>query len=650
MTMELGINYFIYTCFLLSTTTALLSIFAYLYAPKSKLRSNLIIFCATVCAWSTGWIFWLKAKNFEDAMLYQRLFSLAALGIAITTFNFVTTLTQTKIPKWVNVTNLVAITIFAFLGSFTNLIVSTLEPLGPIPFYPRSGPLLPLLIAWTGALITPAFYFLYKTVQSKTTAQHRQQCKWVLVGLFISWLTGLTTYIGFYDINFPPWAHILCVFYPITFTYALVKHKMLDVEVVLRKTVVFSGVFVTTAFFISIVNFTLPKVFSTFGFNGNPYWTNVATFFASFYLLREVREKLVQLTDRYLFQKPVDYPTLMTNIAKNGFRMNNSQRLVELLVGEIKNGLRLKGTAIYLKNEKSGIYEPKVKLGNIKTPQSEALDSELINFLNLSQHGFGLNLHPPSKRVPDNCAKKLKEMNAEVCIPLMNFHNLQGFILLGEKQSDEIFDSDDFDQLVPLGKMISVSVSNTMLNEELEVAKKHVEAARFDSLTGALVRAAFEEKYEMESLRARHFGGKYSILMIDLDHFKNKNDTYGHQAGDAILKESALRIASCLRNSDFFGRYGGEEFIAFLQGADQNVAKIVAERIRKSLADTTIIHDNQKITQTASIGLAVFPDHGAGLNQLTKIADECLYSAKNSGRNRVISPNENQNKNKALAS
>lgn len=648
--MGLGINYFVYTCVLLSTTSALLGIFAYFYAPKSDLKNNLVFFCASVCAWSVGWIFWLQAKNIEDAMLYQRLFSLAALAIVITTFNFVTTLTQTRIPKWVKVTNWIAIAVFAVLGSFTNLIVSTLEPLGPIPFYPRSGPLLPLLIAWTGALITPSFYFLYKTVQSKTTAQHKQQCKWVLVGLFISWLTGLTAYIGFYGIAFPPWAHILCVIYPFTFTYALVKHKMLDVEVVLRKTVVFSGLFAATAFFISFVNFTLPKVFSALGFTGNPYWTNVATFFASFYLLRRVREKLVQWTDRYLFQKPVDYPTLMTNIAKDGFRMNNSQRLVELLVGEIKNGLRLKGSAIYLKNDKKGIYEPKAKLGNINDSEGEAINSDLISFLDSSQHGFGLNLHPPSKRVPESCAKKLKSMNAEVCIPLMNFHDLQGFILLGEKQSDEVFDSDDFDQLVPLGKMISVSVSNTMLNEELDIAKKHVEAARFDGLTGALIRAAFEEKHEMESLRARHFGGKYSILMIDLDHFKKKNDTYGHQAGDAILKESAARIAACLRGSDFLGRYGGEEFIAFLQGADRSVAKVVAERIRKALADSPIDYDGQKITQTASLGIAVFPDHGTGLPQLTKIADECLYSAKNAGRNCVISPEESSDESKPLAS
>jgi diguanylate cyclase (GGDEF)-like protein len=124
--------------------------------------------------------------------------------------------------------------------------------------------------------------------------------------------------------------------------------------------------------------------------------------------------------------------------------------------------------------------------------------------------------------------------------------------------------------------------------------------------------------------------------MTDLDHFKAKNDNYGHQAGDAILAEAAKRMKASLRQQDIIGRYGGEEFIIFLSGASRAEALEVGERIRKRVDQSPVNVKGQQLVQTVSVGIACFPDDGQTTESLIHRADSCLYVAKKGGRNMVV--------------
>ena len=125
-------------------------------------------------------------------------------------------------------------------------------------------------------------------------------------------------------------------------------------------------------------------------------------------------------------------------------------------------------------------------------------------------------------------------------------------------------------------------------------------------------------------------------MLIDLDHFKPINDTYGHEAGDTVLKEISLRFKSTLRKTDLLSRWGGDEFLICLSGTPETIrqeARTVAEKILGLLGEEINLGDGQSATVGASIGIALSPDHGTDLRSLIKIADITMYRIKNQGKN-----------------
>lgn len=170
---------------------------------------------------------------------------------------------------------------------------------------------------------------------------------------------------------------------------------------------------------------------------------------------------------------------------------------------------------------------------------------------------------------------------------------------------------------------------------ELELAQKIYEGATRDALTGALNRRSFFELLEREFSSARRQRAPLSLAMVDVDHFKSVNDTYGHPAGDAVLQQLAERLRENLRIEDAMGRYGGEEFALLLRHTGLDGALLVAERIRLKVAETPFSLADRNLPVTVSIGVATWT---AGEQEhLLRLADEALYEAKESGRNCVRS-------------
>ncbi len=143
------------------------------------------------------------------------------------------------------------------------------------------------------------------------------------------------------------------------------------------------------------------------------------------------------------------------------------------------------------------------------------------------------------------------------------------------------------------------------------------------------------ETLEENSLIARETGKPLTLMFIDLDRFKSVNDTYGHDAGDHVLKEVCQTIKTAIRDSDTFGRYGGEEFCILLPGSDLTEACEVAERVRATVEQTPIYYGEQMIPVTVSIGVAAFTDDMDSIEDLIKLADEMVYLSKANGRNQV---------------
>jgi diguanylate cyclase (GGDEF)-like protein len=181
--------------------------------------------------------------------------------------------------------------------------------------------------------------------------------------------------------------------------------------------------------------------------------------------------------------------------------------------------------------------------------------------------------------------------------------------------------------LAPVTLPLIVVLRRSALVRQLQVQ------ATLDAKTGLLNAAAWRQEAEREIANSERVGASISVLMIDLDHFKQLNDKHGHQAGDVALKQVGDCLVDALRAKDIVGRFGGEEFIALLPAADDVVATNVAERLRQRISALELPHGG---AVTASIGVGTGAEEH-GLDQLITVADRALYAAKSAGRNQVRS-------------
>ena len=160
--------------------------------------------------------------------------------------------------------------------------------------------------------------------------------------------------------------------------------------------------------------------------------------------------------------------------------------------------------------------------------------------------------------------------------------------------------------------------------------------AIYDPLTGAFNKRYFAERIDQEVAFARRHRQPLSLLILDIDHFKTINDTYGHHIGDEVLQQLAQHISTTLRAEDIFSRFGGEEFVVLMRDTTADEALVVAERLRVGVEALRILANGQCIQLTISLGLATTAiGHQCSSMDLFSRADKLLYMAKNSGRNRI---------------
>jgi two-component system cell cycle response regulator len=178
-----------------------------------------------------------------------------------------------------------------------------------------------------------------------------------------------------------------------------------------------------------------------------------------------------------------------------------------------------------------------------------------------------------------------------------------------------------------------------MLERSLRDANTQIERLSVtDPLLGIFNRRYLHERLPQEAARARRYGTSLSLVMADLDHFKSINDSYGHQAGDAVLQHSVSVARSALRKSDWMARYGGEEFVIVLPETHLQGAYAVAERMRRLCAETPIVLPTGQVVVTASFGVASLddtPSSSEDADSLLREADKALYESKRTGRNKV---------------
>jgi two-component system cell cycle response regulator len=224
-------------------------------------------------------------------------------------------------------------------------------------------------------------------------------------------------------------------------------------------------------------------------------------------------------------------------------------------------------------------------------------------------------------------AENYKTNNCAI-VPLVCQDRVVGVLNLADKLNGTRFDSGDIALIELFSQLIGASIGNVKLFEKIQ------RQATTDGLTGLVNHKTFYEILEKELWRLKRYGGRISLIMVDVDNLKRINDVYGHRAGDKAIREISRRIKGCVRQIDTAARYGGDEFAVILLNTSLQEATVVAQRMVNAVASSPTTWNKEEIPLSVSVGLGQY-DAESTPEDITSRSDQALYAAKQAGKNRV---------------
>jgi diguanylate cyclase (GGDEF)-like protein len=260
-------------------------------------------------------------------------------------------------------------------------------------------------------------------------------------------------------------------------------------------------------------------------------------------------------------------------------------------------------------------------------PEKDAFYTKETYFDIIVKNKQLLHLSRPDKK-KDVYPFKRNETKTFLGIPIITEEEVTGVLAITSNEYDAI-SSYHVHLLTTIADQAAMSINNAQLHRQVEML------AITDGLTGLFNHKHFQERLNQEFQRIQRIPQPLSLLLIDIDFFKKINDTYGHPAGDMVLKKLAQILKKTLRGIDIIARYGGEEFAAVLMGTDRGGARKMAERLRSKVMENTFQTDEGAINITLSIGVATHPHDAETKDEIISRADQALYYAKEHGRNQV---------------
>jgi len=322
-------------------------------------------------------------------------------------------------------------------------------------------------------------------------------------------------------------------------------------------------------------------------------------------------------------QKLIEEVENLSTFREIGLAINsitNFNQMLHVIMGVVLNKLGVKKIIIYFKDEEELELKARIGREGDRVLSSDELKEEKI-ILDNSVIGKAINMHIP-------IIVTTVESENQLITPLVAKGNLIGAIKVADKIENYVFKDEDKSFMKLLASQIAIGLNNARLYE----------MAITDGLTGLYVHRHFQNKLQEELCRHKRNGKNLSLVMIDIDHFKKFNDTYGHQTGDYVLKEIALLLKKTVRSTDSCFRYGGEEMAIILPETSSDSAYILGEKIRETVEYYTFSFNGNSFKVTISLGIATFDPRNSGIinkNKLIKMADDALYFSKENGRNKT---------------
>ncbi|UCC59848.1 MAG: diguanylate cyclase, partial [Dehalococcoidia bacterium] len=417
--------------------------------------------------------------------------------------------------------------------------------------------------------------------------------------------------------------------------YAVMRYRMLDIKLVARKGLAYSGVSVFVSTFYLLILLGLQHVLRS--------WTSSASYVAIFgmaFCIALIFNPLIRFfqrgIDRLFYGETYEYRQLIIGFAQRMSNVIDIDELAEAMLKPITRAVNATQVSLLLLNNEKYTPEYTEKLIKGKKPINISISKEtpLVKWLTENDRPISLaeiQVTPNLRDFLNMDVMSAQNGGIELLVPVKSKGRLTGIFALGGKESGGRYSSDDIELVTTLAHEAAVGIENAQLYAHAK------ERAHIDELTGLYNHRYFHERLDEEIGRCSRFGDIFSLLFLDMDLFKTYNDVYGHLAGDELLRDIGKSIKGSIRGIDMAFRYGGDEFTVILPQASLDDAHSVAERIRKRVESEM---DSKGVALTCSAGIASWPTDGVMREELLQAADAALYHSKEAGRNRITVASE----------
>jgi len=465
----------------------------------------------------------------------------------------------------------------------------------------------------------------------------RQQAGLVLMGL-LPWMgvvlfLALRQLLGLPAVSVPQalWTLVLLAF-PVAVFVAIFRYQLFDIELVIRKSLLY-GALTTSLVLIFYAALGAGGALFARSLEGGreSVWVVSAATLGLGLIFNPMRKRLQRLIDRRLFPESAAFRQRVLGLVSDLAARGKLPLMGEYLCDELCRTFGLASATIWIAAPPMGQLMSLAASG-IALEDSEQTVLLAPDDLGLRALTHGARPMPSSQleRAGGSLAMRVRGAGAELTVPMLSHGRLVGLLLLGTKKGGERFVAEELDLL----KLLAGQAATVFENARL------FESATFEGLTGLYRREAVLEILDREWSRSIRYDRPLSIALADLDRFKWVNDRHGHLAGDLVLQRVAAELRTQVRDTDFIGRFGGEEFLIVLPETQLDGATLLAEKIRERIAELEIAIDSgEPLKVSLSIGVAgraeVRGDGKTRARPLLQAADAALYSAKRNGRNRV---------------
>lgn len=452
---------------------------------------------------------------------------------------------------------------------------------------------------------------------------------WVGVVLF-DWLQTAfdPDYVG---LSQSVWNYALLA-YPVAVFVAIFLYRLFDLELVVRKSLLYGGLTTLLVLgFYALVGGIGALFARQFGDQGVPLWVLSTAGLSMGLLFNPLRSRLKRQIDRRLFPERLALRTRLISLASELPAQGKLPRMGEHLAHELARTFAVSPVTVWIATPPQG------QLIQLAASEAAETDLELTALVGgddpavqlLTQAGRPL---PTAQLAAASApmAQRLRSARAELVAPLLAQERLIGLLTVGKKRDEQRWAAEELELLTLVGHHVATVFENARL----------FDSATFEGLTGLYRREALLEILDREWSRSQRYARPLAVALADLDHFKEVNDQHGHLTGDVVLQRVAAELRGLLRETDFIGRYGGEEFLYVLPETTLEGGRQFAEKVRQRIERLEIPTESGKAVRvTVSIGVAARDgardDGRARARALLAAADEALYAAKRDGRNRI---------------